>query len=348
MRSRRAQSERVSYALGRRGCRVTRRRFALDRPLQRSNRERRTTTAFLALAALAMATASVARPALAADVAIILSANVDEYQRAVRGFKATARHRIVGEYDMEGDFDRGRKILAEIEGKSKPDLIFAVGIWALQVVVSQATTTPVVYAMVLNPPTIVGSARNVTGASMNVPVEHTIRLFKQLGPHIKRIGVIYNQARTGYLVRRAETVARENGLVLVANEIRSSRDAIAALDAIQDGIDALWILPDETILAPTVVQQMLLFSYRKRVPLLGLSESQAQAGALLALSFASGEDIGRQAGDLANNILAGKAAGELPYTTARQVKLTVNLKAAHRLGMEIPKSVLDQANAIIQ
>jgi ABC-type uncharacterized transport system substrate-binding protein len=30
------------------------------------------------------------------------------------------------------------------------------------------------------------------------------------------------------------------------------------------------------------------------------------------------------------------------------VKLTVNLKAAHRLGMEIPKSILDQANMIIQ
>jgi putative ABC transport system substrate-binding protein len=305
-------------------------------------------TASLALAAFVVLAGSVARPALAADVAILLSANVDEYQRAVKGFKATARHRIVGEYDMEGDFERGRKILAEIDTKTKPDLIFAVGIWALQVVVSQPTTAPVVFAMVLNPPTIVGGAKNVTGASMNVPVEDAIRLFKQLGPNIKRIGVIYNQARTGYLVRRADTVARENGLVLVATEIRSSRDAIAALEAMQDGIDALWILPDETILAPTVVQQMLLFSYRKRVPLLGLSESQAQAGALLSLSFASGEDIGRQAGDLANGILAGKAAGELPYTTARQVKLTVNLKAAQKLGMEIPKTVLDKANTIIQ
>jgi ABC-type uncharacterized transport system substrate-binding protein len=305
-------------------------------------------TASLALAVLTVAGGFAARPALAADVAIILSANVDEYQRAVRGFKATARHRVVAEYDMEGDFERGRKILTEIESKTKPDLIFAVGIWALQVAVSQATTTPVVYAMVLNPSTIVGSARNVTGASMNVPVEHPIRLLKQLGPQIKRIGVIYNQTRTGYLVRRAEAVARENGLVLVASEIRSPRDAIAALETMQDGIDALWILPDETILAPTVVQQMLLFSYRKRIPLLGLSESQAQAGALLSLSFASGEDIGRQAGDLANSILAGKGAGELPYTTARQVKLTVNLKAAHKLGVEIPKGILDQATAIIQ
>jgi ABC-type uncharacterized transport system substrate-binding protein len=319
-----------------------------SKALQRLNRVRQIMTVSLALVMLAVAVGPVARSALAADVAIIVSASVDEYQRAVKGFKATAQHRIVGEFDMEGDVERGRKILAEIQKKTKPDLIFAVGIWALQVLVSEAMTTPVVYAMVLNPSTIVGGARNVTGASMNVPVEHTIRLFKQLGPQIKRIGVIYNQARTGYLVRRAETVARENGLVLVATEIRSSRDAIAALETMQDGIDALWILPDETILAPTVVQQMLLFSYRKRVPLLGLSESQAQAGALLSLSFASGEDIGRQAGDLANSILAGKAAGELPYTTARQVKLTVNLKAAHRLGMEIPKSVLDQANVIIQ
>ena len=124
-------------------------------------------TAFLALAVLAVATGSAPRPALAADVAIILSANVDEYQRAVRGFKATAQHRIVGEYDMEGDFERGRKILADIQAKTKPDLIFAVGIWALQVVVSQATTTPVVYAMVRRARRASYTARTVAESSFH-------------------------------------------------------------------------------------------------------------------------------------------------------------------------------------
>ena len=38
----------------------------------------------------------------------------------------------------------------------------------------------------------------------------------------------------------------------------------------------------------------------------------------------------------------------IPYTRARRVKVTVNLKAAQKLGMEIPRSILEKANQIIQ
>ncbi len=60
-------------------------------------------------------------------------------------------------------------------------------------------------------------------------------------------------------------------------------------------------------------------------------------GALFALSFASGEDIGRQAGELAQAILNGRRTAGVPYTNARKVYLTVNLKAAQKLGLEIPR-----------
>jgi putative tryptophan/tyrosine transport system substrate-binding protein len=290
-----------------------------------------------------------AGPASAANVAVILSDRVDDYQEALRGFKETVRHPIVAEYNMGGDLERGRKILTEIETKVKPDLIFAIGLWALQAIVSQPTDIPVVYAMVLNPPSIVGTGtKNITGASMNVPVEQPLRLLKQLGPQVKRVGVIFNRARTGYLVKRAEAVAREEGLQLIAKEISSPKEAIAALESLQGAVDALWILPDETTLAQAVVQQMLLFSYRNKIPLLGLSERHAQMGALLSLSFASSEDIGRQAGELASSILGGKTAADVPYTTARRLSLTVNLKAAQKLGVEIPKVVLGRATTVIQ
>ena len=87
-------------------------------------------------------------------------------------------------------------------------MVFVVGNWALQVVASQKPSVPAVYAMVLNPPAILGAdARNITGASMNVPVEQSLSLIRQLGPSFKRVGVIFNPARTGYLVKQAEGVA---------------------------------------------------------------------------------------------------------------------------------------------
>jgi len=286
--------------------------------------------------------------AAAGNVAVLLSSDADEYKEALRGFKETAGHQVVAVYDMDADPDLGRKQLGDIERKVKPDLIFAVGTWALQAVAGR-TDLPVVYAMVLNPPSVLGpGAKNVTGASMNVPVEQPLRALKQLGPQVKRIGVIYNKTRTGYLVREAEAVAREEGLTLVAREVASAKDVIPALESLQDGIDALWIVPDETILAQAVVQQMLLFSYRRKIPVIGLSDRHAQMGALLSLSFASSEDIGRQAGEAARAVLGGKAPGQIPYTTARKTNFIVNLKAAQKLGVEIPRQVVARATSVIQ
>jgi putative tryptophan/tyrosine transport system substrate-binding protein len=293
-------------------------------------------------------TIGVTSPALAANVAVIMSSKVDDYKEALRGFREVAKHRIVAEYDMGGDPEKGPSIVADIETKVKPDLILAVGIWALQAVLSQPTSIPVVYAMVLNPPSVVGDGKNVTGASMNIPVEESIRLFKQLGPDIKRIGAIFSRTRTGYLVKRAEGVARHEGLQLVTREITSPRELTAALESLQDGIDALWILPDETTLTQPALQQILLFSYRRKIPVLGLSERHAQLGALLALSFASSEDIGRQAAELSVAVLSGTKATEIPYTTPRQVSLTVNLKTAGKLGIEVPKTILGRATSVIQ
>jgi ABC-type uncharacterized transport system substrate-binding protein len=108
-------------------------------------------------------------PATAGNVAVLLSSDADEYKEALRGFKETAGHQVVSVYDMEADPDQGKKLLGDIERKVKPDLIFAVGTWALQAVAGR-TEIPVVYAMVLNPPSLVGSAvKNITGASITSP-----------------------------------------------------------------------------------------------------------------------------------------------------------------------------------
>jgi putative ABC transport system substrate-binding protein len=287
----------------------------------------------------------------AGDIAVLMAADVDAYREALEGFKAGLKnHRIVAELNMDGDVSRGGRLMADIRAKTNPDLVFAVGVWALQAAVEKPGPFPVVYAMVLNPPSVVPpSVRNVTGASMNVPVEQTIRIVKQLGPQVRRIGVVYDPNKTGYLVKRADAVAREEGVQIVAREARSSKEAVAALDALQaEGIDVLWILPDESNLAEPMLQHMLLVSYRKKIPLVGLSENHAQRGGLLSLSFASSGDIGRQAAELANSILAGKPPAEVPFTSARQVNLTVNLKAAQKLGLTVPPGLLALANNVIR
>jgi putative ABC transport system substrate-binding protein len=287
--------------------------------------------------------------AQAGNVAVLLSADVDAYRDAVRGFKETTTHQVVAEYDMGGDFTRGDQMLGEIRTRVKPDLILAVGIWALQVTNRQKLDIPVVFAMVLNPDSVIGTTANkITGASMNVPVGQQIQLLQQLDPRIRRIGVVFNPKETGYLVEIAKRDALEKGIQLVAREALSPKDAPQAINSLGDAIDAFWVLPDETMLDPKVLQYALLNLSRKKIPLVGLSERQAQMGALFSISYASGEDIGRQAGELANKILSGSRDLKIPYTAARNVKIVVNLIAAKKLGIDVPDSVLARADSIIR
>jgi putative ABC transport system substrate-binding protein len=291
-----------------------------------------------------------AQPAAARGIVVIMSADVGPYQEALRGFKDAVSQPIVAEYDMRGDFERGRTILAEIRSQVKPDLILAMGVWALQLVARERIDTPVVFAMVLNPHAVLsGEPGNITGASMNVPADEAIRVLEQLGPQVNRIGVVYNPVTTGYLLERATAAAQSRGLTLVTRTIRSPKEAIAAIKALQQqGVNALWIVPDESVLDPKVIEFALLTSYRAKIPLLGLSERQAEMGAVLSVAFGSSNDIGRQAGELAEAILSGAAVGQLPYTAARNVKLVVNLKAAEKLGMRIPESLLAAADSVIR
>src|SRR5262249_27325652 len=161
-------------------------------------------------------------------------------------FKETTAHQIVAEFDMGGDFAKGDQMLGEIRTRVKPDIILAVGIWALQVANRQKLDIPVVFAMVLNPDSVIGtSANQITGASMNVPVGQQIQLLQQLDPKIRRIGVVFNPKETGYLVDIAKRDAMEKGIQLVSREVVSPKDAPQAINSLGDGIDAFWVLPDE-------------------------------------------------------------------------------------------------------
>ena len=185
---------------------------------------------------------------------------------------------------------------------------------------------------------------------MNVPVERALQVFKQLGSEIQRIGAVFNPANTGYLVANARWSAEAQGLDLVAREALTTGEAVSALDSLlEEGIDALWILPDKDGSRPPRWSSACCSCRTGRgFRLLGLSRRQAQMGALVTLSFGSSEDIGRQAGELANRALAGRSPSSIPFTTAREVDLTVNLKTARKLGIELPQSVLADAEDVIR
>jgi|Deesub1362A_J573_1020465.scaffolds.fasta_scaffold00168_15 putative ABC transport system substrate-binding protein len=270
------------------------------------------------------------------EVAVVRAGDFKVYKEAQRGFESVCEVRTK-------EFKLGASVVKDIL-RAKPELILAIGYDALEAV-KDIKGIPVVFAMVLAPHKVIPPGSPITGVDITLPAKHHLEKFKIFLPWARRIGVVYDPNETGYLFRKAESEAKKMGLVLVGRAVKSPEEVIPAIDSLRGEIDVLWMFPDVTVINFESVEYMMLFSYENGIPVYAISDAYVQNGALMALNI-DAYDIGKQAGEIANEILAGKDAREIPVVRARKGRLSVNLSAAEKFGLVIPYEVVKTAGKV--
>ena len=276
----------------------------------------------------------------AGDILVIQSMQIKPYEDALRGCKSVCKERT-------NKFFSSSLSEAEVTGrvrKMKPDLILAIGQDAL-VKLREIRDVPIVYLMVLNPRTLIKENSNITGVSMNVAPEKQLSLMRQLLPHLRKISILYDPEKTGSYVSRVYNTAALLGIEVLAKGVHSSREAVASIDGMRGNVDALWLIPDITIVNPSTIDILLLTTLEKNIPVLTFSDKYVEKGALLSLEVDAAE-AGRQAGEMANRILTGAQAKNIEKEDALGSILTVNLIVAKKLGITINGNLLKQARVI--
>ena len=284
-------------------------------------------------------------PAGAAEVAILKSADLAAYNQAVAGFKATMPPGTTFlEFDMQGDVARGQKLARKIRD-SDATLLLAVGVKAAQIAKQEIADIPVVFCMVLDPAKLGLKAPNMTGIRLEVPVNRQFSAMRSVLPSLKRIGVLYDPEKTGHLVDEARLLAKSIGLELVVKQVNTEKEVPPALRALLSQVEALWLVPDSTVLTEDSLKFVLGTALDFNVPVIGFSSELVRSGALVGLSV-SYEDVGRQAGQLAKKILSDQTQ---PFTTTfppERLRLSLNLKTARFLGIVIPSDVVSDADEL--
>lgn len=258
----------------------------------------------------------------AQNIVVLKSANLKPYNEALKGIKDVCKTDMK-EITLSGTDNS--KIIEKIRS-ADPELVIAIGQSALSSM-KEIENIPVVYAMVSNPNALLSGKHNVPGVSMNVSVEEQLTALLRIVPQVKRIGIIYDEKKTKHLFEKARKVAIFSGVTLISRETSDPKEVPSLIAGMKGKIDAFWMLPDTTVLSTESIKYLHLFSLENRIPVLSFSRKYIKMGSLISLDV-DAVDIGRQAGEIANQILGGRSIRNIQMHPPRKVVLTTNLWVA--------------------
>jgi putative tryptophan/tyrosine transport system substrate-binding protein len=175
-----------------------------------------------------------------------------------------------------------------------------------------------------------------------------VRLLKLLLPNIRRVGHLYNPTYSPATASMEEfrSAAQAMGMEFRIYETLSKAVFRTSIDAMgHDSCDAAIVGPHELFNTNgAILGQMFL---EARLPAVGNQLSIARNGGLA--SFNPGK---RQAWPLmafvVDDILRGADPAEIPINRNCRGPMTLNLKTARALGLEVSAQVLEEADVILE
>lgn len=273
-------------------------------------------------------------------IVAVQSISIPPYEEAVKGFSDVCPSPLTRVFLTD---TKKRDIASRITRKNT-DLILAVGLDAAKAL-EAIHDIPIVYVMLFCPECEFASKENVTGVNMNPSVGVQLRKIREILPEIRRIGAVYDPNRNGSFIQESTAMARSLKLEILAEPVVSAREVPSKLLGIRDRVELIWMVPDITVMTPQTIEFFILFSMENKIPLAAFSEKYLHMGAFMAFGL-DPEDMGRQAGEMANLILSGTAPENIPVQDARMVSVTVNRTMAKKFGIRIDGALLKKVEIV--
>lgn len=246
------------------------------------------------------------------------------------GQKSIQPHSItsfaVGPDDLSGFEER---VLA-----ASPDLIIAIGSRALQAT-ENIERIPIVYLLVPSPEKYIKNRDNVTGVRFGLSAQAQFNELSRNIPGVKRLGVIYDPKRTGKLINQALFTLTDHELVALPTN--NPREVPALLKQLRGKVDALWLIPDLTVINPVTLESYIRFSMENKIPVLAFAEKYLEKGAAMAVTIDTGAMAAKIA-ELASRIVRGTSAAEIgPVVEAGRAKAMINHKVVAKLNIVLTR-----------
>ena len=239
-----------------------------------------------------------------------------------------------------------QQTLADFQLSSIPEptrLIVALGANAFRAAMKRSNGLPVLAALL--PRTVferilreapAKSAAMATAVFLDQPLGRQLDLLHLAFPEARKVGILLGPETAGTLAPlQAMAVSRK--LQIVSASAPQSADLYPALRSVMETADVLLATADPSIYNSASISNVLLSTYRARVPVQAFSPAYVRAGAVLAL-YSTPEQIGQQAAELARVVLSGGSLPPPAFPAAFEVD--VNEHVARSLGLRLDEDAL--------
>lgn len=283
-------------------------------------------------------------------VGIIQQLEHQALDAATEGFKDALTEilgdKVTFEYDNAQNDQNNCTTIANKYVSGNVDLIMANGTTALQSAAAATSDIPIVGTSITDYITagvLVGDndapGGNVTGASDLAPIDQQIALLLELCPDAKTVGVLYcsSEPNSKYQADKATEQLVAADIEVKEYTISDSNDIQAVVSSAVEQVDAIYIPTDNTVADNMGLVKNITIP--AGIPTICGEENMCSKGGLATLSI-SYYDMGHAAGELAANILTGKAEpASSPIVYVSKVTRKYNAEVAELLDWEIPEGI---------
>lgn len=271
---------------------------------------------------------------------------------------------LIVERRTAGDRPALLKELAAELVRGNVDVLVAEGLLAALAAKEATRAIPVVFAISGDPVTagLVNSLarpdRNVTGiTTLSAGLAgKRLQLIAEVIPGAARIGVLWNEANPEmqHEWRQTQAAARQAGITVTPLAVRSAAGVGPTVDSAARHVGGVVVLADALTVAHAsdivdlLTRRRIPAIYGSRFFLSGEATRQpGGVGGLISLAPAL-TDLAHMGASYVDRILKGARPADLPVQQPVKFELAVNLKAAQALGLTVPRSLLVQADVILE
>lgn len=237
----------------------------------------------------------------------------------------------------------------------KPDIVVGVATVAAQSfskyarfgqvnLIFSSVTDPVDAALV---DSVLKPGNNTSGVSNFIPLEPQLEMFLKIKPTIKKLGFLYNpgELNSVSLIDKLKTICPKYGIELVIISASRTSEVAQSAAKLSSLVDAIFVSNDNTALS--AFKNIVRAARNVSIPVFVSDTDIVKDGAIAALG-PNQYNLGLQTARMIVRGLNGEEIENMPVEYPEEVELYLNPEAAKKIGIEIPKELLESASHLVK